>query len=102
MKFRVMLGETYVCSVGFGGVCVPKGSSIKLMSSFLVESLIAYFIIRRYTECPRRNVIVSVILSKIVYIYMCPIPNGFRDRAVSLYTVQASNTPCPHTSRKVH
>jgi hypothetical protein len=29
---------------------------------------------------------------------MCPIPNGFRDTAASLYTVQTSNTPCPHTS----
>jgi hypothetical protein len=29
-------------------------------------------------------------------------PNGFRDRAVSLYTVQTSNTPCPDTSCKVH
>jgi hypothetical protein len=37
---------------------------------------------------------------------MCPSPNGFRDRAISLYstlyTVQTSNTPCPHTSCKVH
>jgi hypothetical protein len=48
------------------------------------------------------EVIVSVILSKEVYMYMCPIPRGFRDRAVSLYTVQTSNTPCPHTSCKVH
>jgi hypothetical protein len=52
------------------------------------------------------EVIVSVILSKKLYICMCPIPNGFRDRAISLfstlYTVQTSNTPCPHTSRKVH
>jgi predicted transport protein len=32
------------------------------------------------------EVIVSVILSKKVYIYMCPIQNGFRDRAISLYT----------------
>jgi hypothetical protein len=31
------------------------------------------------------EVIVSVILSKKVYMYMCPIPNGFRDRAISLY-----------------
>jgi hypothetical protein len=30
------------------------------------------------------EVIVSAILSKILY--MCPIPNGFRDRAVSLYS----------------
>jgi hypothetical protein len=33
-----------------------------------------------------REVMVSVFLSKKVYIYMCPIPNGFRDRAISLYS----------------
>jgi hypothetical protein len=32
------------------------------------------------------EVIVSVILSKKFYMYMCPIPNGFRDRALSLYS----------------
>jgi hypothetical protein len=32
-----------------------------------------------------REVIVSVILSKSVYMYMCPTPNGFRDRAFSCY-----------------
>jgi hypothetical protein len=52
------------------------------------------------------EVIISVILSKKVYMYTCPIPNGFRDRAISLYsmlyTVQTSNTSCPHTSCKVH
>jgi hypothetical protein len=32
------------------------------------------------------EVIVSVILSKKVYMHMCPIPNGFRDRASSLYS----------------
>jgi hypothetical protein len=32
------------------------------------------------------EVIVSVILSRKVYMYICPIPNGFRDRAVSLYS----------------
>jgi hypothetical protein len=32
------------------------------------------------------EVTVSVILSKNVYIYMCTIPNGFRDRAISLYS----------------
>jgi hypothetical protein len=35
---------------------------------------------------------------------MCPIPNNFRDKAISLkstlYTVQMSNMPCPHTSCK--
>jgi hypothetical protein len=54
----------------------------------------------------RRSCIYILILSKKVYMYMCPIPNGFRDRAISLYsalyTVQTSNTPCPHTSCKVH
>jgi hypothetical protein len=43
---------------------------------------------------------------KKVYMYMCPIPNGFRDRTISLYstlyTVQTSNTTCPHTRCKVH
>jgi hypothetical protein len=32
------------------------------------------------------EVIVSVFISKKLYIYMCPIPNGFRDRAISLYS----------------
>jgi hypothetical protein len=33
-----------------------------------------------------REVTVSVILSKKLYMYMCPIPNGFRDRDISLYS----------------
>jgi hypothetical protein len=40
--------------------------------------------------------IISVVISKKGYMYMCRIPNGFRDRAISLYstlyTVQASKT----------
>jgi hypothetical protein len=32
------------------------------------------------------EVIVLVILSKKVYMYMCPIPNGFPARAVPLYS----------------
>jgi hypothetical protein len=32
------------------------------------------------------GVILSASLSKNVYVYMCPIPNGFRDRAISLYS----------------
>jgi hypothetical protein len=32
------------------------------------------------------EVTVSVILSKRVYKYICPIPNGFRDIAISLYS----------------
>jgi hypothetical protein len=41
-----------------------------------------------------------------MYMYMYPIPNGFRDRAISLsstlYTAQTSNRPYPHTSCEVH
>jgi len=32
------------------------------------------------------ELVVWVILSKKLYMYMCPIPNGFRERAVSLYS----------------
>jgi hypothetical protein len=32
------------------------------------------------------KVIVSFNLSKDMYMYMCPIPNSFRDRAISLYS----------------
>jgi hypothetical protein len=32
------------------------------------------------------EVIVSVILNKKVYMCMCPIPSGFRDTAISLYS----------------
>jgi hypothetical protein len=32
------------------------------------------------------EVTVPVILSNKVYMYMCPIRNGFRDRAISLYS----------------
>jgi hypothetical protein len=32
------------------------------------------------------EVTVSVILNKNVYMYMCPIPNGSRDRFISLYS----------------
>jgi hypothetical protein len=32
-----------------------------------------------------REVIASVALNREVYMYVCPIPNGFRDTAISLY-----------------
>jgi hypothetical protein len=32
------------------------------------------------------DVIVSAILSKKLYVYMCSIPTGFGDRAISLYS----------------
>jgi hypothetical protein len=47
-----------------------------------------------------RSVFWEVIVSAILN--MRPIPNGLRDEAISLhstlYTVQTSSTPCPHTS----
>jgi hypothetical protein len=33
-----------------------------------------------------REIKVSAILSKKLYTYICPIPKGFRDRAISLYS----------------
>jgi hypothetical protein len=52
------------------------------------------------------EVIVSIILCNKFYLYLCPILNGFWDKAVSpystLYTVQTSNTPCPHMICKLH
>jgi hypothetical protein len=51
------------------------------------------------------EVSVSVILSTKLYMYLPLISNGFRDGANSLYSImyslQTSNTPCPHTSCKV-
>jgi hypothetical protein len=43
-----------------------------------------------YTECPRRKVnnvghFIGHSKQK-VYMYICPVPNGFRNRAISLYT----------------
>jgi hypothetical protein len=32
--------------------------------------------------------------------YMCPVSNGFRDRAISLY--RTDEPACPHTCWKVH
>jgi hypothetical protein len=37
------------------------------------------------------EVIVSVILRKKLYMYMCPIPEGFRDRATSLYSSKTAD-----------
>jgi hypothetical protein len=56
------------------------------------------------------EITVSVILSKKLYIYICPIPNGFRDRTIDVNVrikerqdaLRRSNTSCPHTSCKVH
>jgi hypothetical protein len=37
------------------------------------------------------EVIVWAILNKAVYIYMCPVPNGVSNRAISLYTVHCTD-----------
>jgi hypothetical protein len=45
------------------------------------------FIIRghaTYTGCPRMKSQYCDLKQKVYYMYMCPIPNGFRDRAMSL------------------
>jgi hypothetical protein len=65
-----------------------------------------------YTGCRRKKCQYSErswyqsFWTKKVYMCMCPIPHCFRDTAISLYstlyTAQMSNTPCPHTSSKVH
>jgi hypothetical protein len=48
----------------------------------------------------QRSVFWEVMVSvKILHIYMCPIPNSFRDRAISLRTV--SNTGINCSSDKV-
>jgi hypothetical protein len=63
-----------------------------------------------------RSIFLEVIISDILrkncmYIHMCPIPNGFRDRAISLYSFKivdkkeilrtVSNTGISCTSDKV-
>jgi hypothetical protein len=50
---------------------------------------ISFIILYRVSQEERSifwEVIASVILSKIAYMYMCRIPNSFQDRAVSLYS----------------
>jgi hypothetical protein len=58
--------------------CFPKNHAQLAYSQSYTESQE-----ERSTFC---EVTTSVILSKKVYMHMCPIPNGFRDRAISLYS----------------
>jgi hypothetical protein len=90
-------------------IIVTAVETSNLTNRYLLQDIDTDGRIYRVSEEERSifwEVIVSVILSKKVYMYMCPIPNGFRDTAISLhstlYTVQMSNTPSPHTSYKVH
>ncbi|PNF42615.1 hypothetical protein B7P43_G01291, partial [Cryptotermes secundus] len=41
-----------------------------------------------------RSIFWEFILSKNVFMYMCPIPNGFRDRAISLYKLFHCTVRC--------
>jgi hypothetical protein len=67
----------------------PNSSLLFPLKSFPVQhSLIILSTLYRMSHKERSvfwEVIVSAILSRKVYMYMCPIPNGFRDRAISLY-----------------
>jgi hypothetical protein len=45
------------------------------------------------------EVIVSIILSKELYTNVCPIPNGFRDRAIWMYSGLAWGPSIVHPSR---
>jgi len=47
------------------------------------------------------EVTASVILSKKVCTYMCPIPNGFRNRAISLYSCKIVDKETLHTVSNV-
>jgi hypothetical protein len=42
--------------------------------------------------------ILSFILSKKLFKYMCPIPNGFRGRAISYYLPNKGKSKCSQTS----
>jgi hypothetical protein len=68
----------------------------------LFRLLLKRHIIRTVSQEERSifwEVIVSVILSKIVYVH---VSYSERFPRYSYFTEQTSNTPCPHTSYKVH
>jgi hypothetical protein len=48
--------------------------------------LLRLVVLREAVRVSQEEVIASVILSKKVYMYVCPVPNGFRDRPISLYS----------------
>jgi hypothetical protein len=94
---RMSLQPRYPLALG-----TPPGSNPLLAHS---ENTSAFDNPRSLTD-----VNVSVFLSKKVYMCMCPIPNGFRDRAISLYSskivdkryyVTVSNTGIYCSSDKV-
>jgi hypothetical protein len=96
------------CSIVPQPTTLPRAPSLQMccINSMLVLHMKALYRMSQEERSIFWEVIVLVILSKKLYMYMCPIPNGFRDRAISLYstlyTVQTSNTPCSHTSCKAY
>jgi hypothetical protein len=76
--------------------------SIRLVTLYLFHNDAILYRMSQVERSVFWEVTVSAILSKKLYMNMCSVPTGFRERAISLYTVQTSNTPCPHTSSKVH
>jgi hypothetical protein len=93
------------------GFVQRRGTAPPLLSCTVKSEEILLYVLYKMSHEGRLifwEIIVSVILSKNLYtrVYMRPIPNGFRDRAISLYstlyTAQTSTMPCPHTSCKVH
>jgi hypothetical protein len=87
------------CSRRFCAICTSncsQNTTVQAENSILyVPNLIQqkyvylYIYIYRMSQKERSifwEVIAAVILSINVYMYMCPIPHGFRDRAISLYS----------------
>jgi hypothetical protein len=44
----------------------------------------------------KRSIFWEIILSKTAYMYMCPIPNCSRDRAISLYSTDEQHAMSSH------
>ena len=71
--------------------CAVKPTEVYLYIGLLKHAFRVAASWRLNTGCPQEErsifweVIVSVILSKNVYMNMCPITNGFRDRAIWMY-----------------
>jgi hypothetical protein len=65
---------------------VTEYSELNSLVFFSLCKRMALFSVSQEERSIFWEVIISVILSKKVYMYMHPIPNGFRDRAISLYS----------------
>jgi hypothetical protein len=68
-----MLSQAFVCRHRVSWSVVVMSSYLDLQVSQQERSILW-------------EVIVSLILCKNMYMFMCPIPNFFRDRAISLYS----------------